>query len=884
MTKVQFENGNEWIRADFHLHTNADKEFKYNGEANSYINDYVGQLKSSGIKLGVITNHNKFVKDEFKALRKKSKKENIGLLPGVELSVNDGANGVHLLVIFSDEWLAGGQDHINGFLNVTFAGKSADQYEQENGRSNDDLLTTLKKLESYNKKFFVIFAHVEAPSGLWKEVAGGRMEELAKNPLIQKYCKGFQKVRTINTPDKVSKEKVKSWWKGSYPAEIEGSDPKQISEIGRGKDCFLNIGDFSFEAVYYALSDFNYRVTIEPSKIKHSHITAVRFDGGLLNQTRIPFSPSLNCLIGIRGSGKSSILEGIRYALDIPMGDSPQDKEYKKSLLPYILKSGGKITIEAVDRHGTSYEISRILGSNTPDVYQEGQHIANSGIVNTVIINPLYFGQKDLATAGSTFGHDLVEKIVKDALVEVRNLISEKTTKVEACIDSLESIENEAELLESAKNELITVQFKLDQLDQLDKHGIKAKLAKQVDFDQDVQFFTNTESNIKEYVDSLFSSKDELIVEIDSIQEHKSDSNSDKIKVFLEKITELKASVTGLDSTFEIIKKKFSEVTGKKDNLVDEKNSLKEEFAEIERTLVKALEDQEIHSVKPSEYLGLSTKKTELETSVKSLTDKTTKLVERRNSLLTAITELNDAWRDEFVIIQKALKRINEAQDSLVIEADFKGDKAFISQTLETTFKGNKIRKDSYDVLATNYSDFGEIFKDIDGAKVHAKSKSEDFKSAFLENLKNLLIRQIPNTYKVTYRGKPLRSHSLGQRASAMMLFILSQNDNDLLLIDQPEDDLDNQTIYDDVVKLIRKIKPNQQFIFATHNANFPVLGDADQLVVCELSENKIDVHVGSIDNKISQQKIVKVMEGGAEAFNRRKSIYHIWEADIASK
>ncbi|WP_198527813.1 hypothetical protein [Pseudoalteromonas undina] len=59
-----FLNGNAWIRADFHLHTKADKEFKYNGEDNSFVTDYVDKLNSERIKLGVITNHNKFVLDE----------------------------------------------------------------------------------------------------------------------------------------------------------------------------------------------------------------------------------------------------------------------------------------------------------------------------------------------------------------------------------------------------------------------------------------------------------------------------------------------------------------------------------------------------------------------------------------------------------------------------------------------------------------------------------------------------------------------------------------------------------------------------------------------------------------------------------------------------
>ena len=128
------------------------------------------------------------------------------------------------------------------------------------------------------------------------------------------------------------------------------------------------------------------------------------------------------------------------------------------------------------------------------------------------------------------------------------------------------------------------------------------------------------------------------------------------------------------------------------------------------------------------------------------------------------------------------------------------------------------------------------------------------------------------------YHGKDLREHSLGQRASALILFILSQRDNDVIIIDQPEDDLDNQTIFEDVIKLIRSLKRNIQFIFATHNANFPVLGDAEQIGTCVFAQSKEDMHVGSIDNQVAQTAIVSIMEGGQEAFARRKEIYRLWK------
>jgi chromosome segregation protein len=157
-----FAHGTTWLRADFHLHTKADKEFSYSGEESGFVAAYIDRLKQANIGLGVVTNHSKFSVDEFKALRKKAQKSRIGLLPGVELSVNDGANGIHTLIVFSEEWIEDGQDYINQFLTNAFTGKTKARYEQENGRTSDDLVQTLKKLEAYHRDFFIIFAHVEA--------------------------------------------------------------------------------------------------------------------------------------------------------------------------------------------------------------------------------------------------------------------------------------------------------------------------------------------------------------------------------------------------------------------------------------------------------------------------------------------------------------------------------------------------------------------------------------------------------------------------------------------------------------------------------------------------------------------------------------------------
>lgn len=88
---IVFAQGAQWVRADFHLHTRADREFKFSGDDNFYDSNYVDALERAGIRLGVITNHNKFDFEEFKALRKTAQKKGIVLLPGIELSVGVGA-------------------------------------------------------------------------------------------------------------------------------------------------------------------------------------------------------------------------------------------------------------------------------------------------------------------------------------------------------------------------------------------------------------------------------------------------------------------------------------------------------------------------------------------------------------------------------------------------------------------------------------------------------------------------------------------------------------------------------------------------------------------------------------------------------------------------
>ena len=851
-----FHNGSSWLRADFHLHTKSDKEFSYDGDENSFIAEYVERLKISKIGIGVITNHNKFNIDEFKALRKRARKEGIGVLPGVELSVNDGANGVHTLIVFSDSWLEDGQDYINQFLTNAFTGKTRAQYEQENGRTNDNLLETLKKLETYNRDFFIVFAHVESGSGLWQELDGGRLTELAAHPLIQKYCLGFQKVRTHDKPDAKCRVKIQQWWTG-YPAEVEGSDPKKLDEVGRGQPCFVKVGDFTFDAVKFALKDFPFRVAKEIPKIPHAYVVSIKFEGGLLDGMRVPFSPHMNCLIGIQGSGKSSVLECLRFALDIPFGDKAQDMDYKSELIPYVLRSGGKVIVEAVDRHGTHYEIHRILG-HAPDVYVEGVLRPGVSIRETVVTKPLYFGQKDLSAAGKGFDQDLVEKLIGESLKGVRQRIAAESASLKSAAESLMALQGKVDEKQERETELANTNFRLEQFD---KYNVKASLEKQVEFQRDGAFCEAISVAAEEWRASLedsITSAEEFLGGV-SIPESK--ANSGFFQKYGTKIGGLKKTVADARVVLTLIEQSQRDLALLNNELAETASSLKDEFARTERDLAKTLAGQGVTSIQPNAYVTLTKRKAELESEISELNKKTSKEAERREAVLQSVARLNDLWLDEFKQIAAALAKINNAQQALKVDVKFKADKVTFQGRIEDLCRGSGIRKEAYQTLAATYPDFAAIYKDLEEASKLTKGKAETFHSLIVQNLPQILGYQVPNGFDVTYHDRPLRSHSLGQRASAMMLFLLSQDENDLLLVDQPEDDLDSQTVYEEVVKLLRSIKDRRQFIFATHNANFPVLGDSEMVAACAATDSSIKVAAGSIDTRECQTKIVTIMD-----------------------
>jgi len=873
-----FENGTLWLRADFHLHTKADSEFKYDDDENYFAKNYIDQLVKQDIRVGVITNHNKFALSEFKELRKNAEKEEIFLLPGLEFSISDGATGLHILIVFSDEWIYNSENknYIEQFLNTSFIG-IANPLTAPYPNSNYSLQEAYKTLNSFNKDYFFVLAHVDEKNGLFTELKGRNLDSLINSEPFEKKVLGLQKVRSIE-----NQKKIKEIIDGAdrIPASVEGTDNSMegISGIGNGnlvngiqQRTYLKLGAFNFEAIKYALLDEKYRLSKSIVTPSNGYIKSISFKGGKMDGKTVMLNHSMNNLIGIRGSGKSSILETVRYALDIELSEDNVDYKYKNGIVNALLESGGKITCIAVDDQSNEYRMEKILGDRT-NIYKNDE--LQLGLQpNAIIKKPIYYGQKDLSQIGDSLSTEsLINKLIGDRLLAKKREVEEKNQEVIRLINEIEKIDSK--IARQPEFEAKQAELKL-KIQVFKENEIDTKLEKQILYDKDANFIKRIENFETKIIDGL----DEFIKEYDgsfeSFHNYKSKENTTDIdKVIL--------SIASFEKIFDKMRDILINLIDKNQELNDLKsaftvkyNELKEEFSKIKREInlpniqaddyVKYTKELDITKAQLSELGKLSKRKEQL-----------------RNQLKQTLVLLQGLWHNEFEIIQEEISKVNNNQDAVKIDVKFKGNKEHFKSYLKENLRGSNIRENNIQNIVDNYPDLINVYFDLQIPNSSIKDVLSDnqyhtFKEYFNSNINAFLTYRTPDKFEIIYRERSLNEHSLGQRASALIIFLLTLRDSDLIIIDQPEDDLDNQTIYNDVIKVLKELKNSSQFIFATHNPNIPVLGDCEQIVSCSYSSDIINTNMGSIDDELIRNEIVNIMEGGEEAFNNRKRIYELW-------
>lgn len=301
---------------------------------------------------------------------------------------------------------------------------------------------------------------------------------------------------------------------------------------------------------------------------------------------------------------------------------------------------------------------------------------------------------------------------------------------------------------------------------------------------------------------------------------------------------------------------------------------------------------------------------TSLLAEIKNIPTKIQKLEEQRDlivkEIFLKITGLADIYSQFYAPVQNFVKNnpfggdtFKMAFDVSIVDTGFK-DKFFqyINRGRAGTFCGveeseKRISKifDEYDFNKAD--DVGRFTREIltnlkfdcRDEKKPAMSISSQLKdSKVLELYKFIFsLDYLSPRYFLKLNGKSLEQLSPGERGTLLLIFYLMVDKDDRpLVIDQPEENLDNQTIYKVLVPCIKNAKNNRQIFLVTHNPNLAVVCDAEQIIVASIDKingNSVQYRSGAIENPDINKQIIDILEGTRPAFDNRDSKYHFYQS-----
>ena len=251
--------------------------------------------------------------------------------------------------------------------------------------------------------------------------------------------------------------------------------------------------------------------------------------------------------------------------------------------------------------------------------------------------------------------------------------------------------------------------------------------------------------------------------------------------------------------------------------------------------------------------------------------------------------------------IDNTLKEYEELLEnySISINATFRLDNFennffnLISQNKMGSFYGKddgkqKLKEILEDKNLNQFDELKLILQDIIFHLEKDCRKIEDEKMIISEQLKNYdefykylfsLDYIVPN-YELMLDGKTLNELSPGEKGALLLVFYLMLDKEDIpLIIDQPEDNLDNQSVVKIVVEFMKRAKKRRQIFMVTHNPNLAVVADAEQIIYVNINKqnnNEFTFSSGSIENPEINKCIVDILEGTLPAFGKRKDKYMI--------
>ena len=877
MNEQQFA-GARWWKFDFHTHTPASTDFKdRDGMTHE---SWLKAFMDKEIDCVAITDHNsgEWIDGLKKELAKlEENKPNwyrpLYLFPGVEISAN---GGVHILAIFGCDKNKG---DIDGLLGAVGYSGTKGESDAVTDKSITEVVDEIAK-----RGGIPIPAHVDKKKGLFPQFQGPTLKRVLENKNIY-----AMELRDSNyqKPQLYTDKKVQ--W-----TEVNGSDTHSFSENRFGTFTWIKMDEPpSIDGLELALIDgvasVNRNMHDDPNLppeyfIEDLEICKAKYIGRS-KPLNCQFSPFLNTIIGGRGSGKSTLMEFMRFALerdgDIPEPLKQESRQYFNVGGDSLLIEKSKISLTYLKR-GVRYRLNWSAEADCLSLEEEKDGAWSSCLGEIKSLFPVrIYSQKQIFELAKN------PRALIDVIDEAPEVDAET---IEAQHRKLVNQYKQIEGRQRELNEKITQENRLlgechdltRQIEQIEKSAHETIIQNYRKREQQLNEFESLEGKWKEMSGRLATTRD-AIAPADFNRQHFSEH------------PDILSILSTTNESWQAIRDKLSALEREAQSVITdwyaEKNA-----ATWMQTLEADMEQYESLSTKleqqgidPGRYPQLLTQQKSIQKELdliseyqlrekeseaekravfKQIEENRKVLSKKRREFLTNVLQNNQAvsikvkpFGEDWEGIEEELRGILQCQ------APFDKD----IEDLEDIYQENGVRG------------IEKLKAAIKGIRNRERDAKDDRFASHLERLPqesviDLILWFPRDGLKITFgpNRQPIEQSSPGQKNAALLAFILSYGDEPLLL-DQPEDDLDNELIYSLIVRQLRETKSRRQVIVVTHNANIVVNGDAEMVLPLEVGDGETHVRrAASIQKKEVREAICDILEGGQQAFEQRYKRIHL--------
>lgn len=903
-------NGAKWWKFDFHTHTPASHDYgKGSGQRelqDRSPRDWLLDFMRAEIDCVAVTDHNsgQWV-DQLKAELTRLSRENhpdfrpLHLFPGVEISVN---GGVHLLAIFPETFAT---------ADIT-AALATCGFDGTHGNTDECTTKSLSEVISVvvRRGGLAIPAHVDKENGLFTlQGVPGQGPTLQQNLgqgglLAIELCDS-----TFVRPQIYREMKTKL-------AEVIGSDSHRPEQVGRSFT-WVKMDAPTFDALRLALHDGadgiirGDQIDVDPNDTGNRFIIR---SISILNGARagrgsplnVQFSPWLTTLIGGRGSGKSSVIEYLRLALDqqhdlpaklkLDFQDFAQAPAHrgKKGML-----NKNPDTLIRIEMIKEGRQIALVWENSSWREYHQagdGSWIETGSAGNVrERFSIRVFSQKhlyEMTQDPHAVLHLIDSQFAKSEWLEERGALEKKwlnSRRIErehrSGLSNIDSIKAELgdilaqmKVFEESGHKAILENFqrvqrikgKIDQ--DLKIGGFSYTIA---DLCEDVPVIKIDDAEREQVGSESASIIDRYISEWDAIRSEII-AIAARVKDFDERLstalTELPwmQTLTSASAAYADLVARLAGAGASDPNgygQLIEKRKLLEEKLNAAEQMQKNLAKQEQESEKNFiEILNHEKRLRHLRNEVIQHWSQGT----TNQGIKVTLQPMSDLEQAESSIRQLLRKSGSEFASSILKRGE--GDEpveGFLfelcnSPDVAVWDKREEIARKLASVTESNPVDLDRRFvRHIESLRQNTPEDIDRMLTWYPED--RVVLRMVRNG-----RDEDIETGSAGQRTAGMLGLLLSL-DGGPLFLDQPEDDLDTRLISDLVVKGLRSLKRKQQVVVVTHNPNIPVNGAAEQIVEMRYLRGQVQPHVsGALQNRDIRKAICNVMEGGRVALNNR--------------